>query len=65
MKCCNTAEYEKTIKFYKDVLGLNVTREWETGIMFETGAGLIEIFNNAESQLEKGMIRHFAFAVKQ
>ena len=63
LKCCNTAEYEKTIKFYKDVLGLNVAREWETGIMFETGAGLIEIFNNAESQLEKGMIRHFAFAV--
>ena len=31
--------------------------------MFETGAGLIEIFNNAESQLEKGIIRHFAFAV--
>lgn len=63
MKCCNAAEYEKTIEFYKDVLGLNVAREWETGIMFETGAGLIEIFNNAESQLEKGMIRHFAFAV--
>lgn len=63
MKCCNTTEYEKTIKFYKDVLGLNVAREWETGIMLETGAGLIEIFNNAESQLEKGMIRHFAFAV--
>ena len=63
MNCCNPEEYEKTIKFYKDVLGLEVARKWETGIMFETGAGHIEIFNNAESPLEKGMIRHFAFAV--
>lgn len=63
MKCCNKEEYEKTITFYKDILGLMVAREWPKGIMFETGSGLLEIFNDAESQLEKGVIRHFAFAV--
>lgn len=63
MKTSNEKEYIKTIQFYKDILGLPVAREWEKGIMFETGAGIIEIFNDADSQLEKGTIRHFAFAV--
>ena len=63
MKCCNEEEYSKTVSFYKDVLGLKVAREWLAGIMFETGAGLIEIFNDGDTKLEKGAIRHFAFAV--
>lgn len=63
MKCCNTEEYLKTISFYKDVLGLNVAREWPAGVMLETGVGLIEIFNDGDMPLEKGVIRHFAFAV--
>jgi glyoxylase I family protein len=64
MKCCNAEEYEQAIRFYKDILGLKAVREWKTGIMFETGAGLIEIFNDADAQLDKGTIRHFAFAVE-
>lgn len=63
MKTCNEADYNKTIEFYRDILGLSVAREWVTGIMFETGSGLLEIFNNAEDKLDKGVIRHFAFAV--
>lgn len=32
--------------------------------MFDTEAGLIEIFANATETLDKGIIRHFAFAVE-
>ena len=62
MKCCDEKEYTKTVLFYRDVLGLKVARTWNTGIMFETGTGLIEIFNDGDRPLEKGNIRHFAFA---
>jgi len=63
MKCSNQEEYEKTIHFYKDILGLSVARSWNAGIMLDTGSGLIEIFNDGEEELDKGVIRHFAFAV--
>lgn len=63
MKCSNQEEYEKTIHFYKDILGLPVARSWNAGIMLDTGSGLIEIFNDGEENLDKGVIRHFAFAV--
>lgn len=64
MKTSSKEEYDKVIGFYKDTLGLIVAREWDKGIMFETGAGLIEIFNNGEENLGKGNIRHFAFGVE-
>ena len=63
LKCCSKEEYEKTIAFYKEVLGLPVTRTWESGIMLSAGSSLIEIFNNADAPLPQGAIRHFAFAV--
>lgn len=62
MKCCNEAEYNKTIAFYRDVLGLEVVRVWPAGIMLAAGNQLIEIFHDADRQLEQGVIRHFAFA---
>ena len=62
LKCSSEKEYEEVIRFYRDVLGLPVARTWAEGIMFETGSGLIEIFNNAESPLPQGTIRHFALA---
>lgn len=63
MKTSSADEYNKVVAFYKDVLGLSVAREWGGGIMFKTGSGLIEIFANGSEHLEKGTIRHFAFAV--
>lgn len=63
MKAAAGEEYNKTVVFYKDVLGLTVVRQWDGGIMLDTGSGLIEIFNNAGEHLDKGIIRHFAFAV--
>ena len=32
--------------------------------MYDTGAGLMEIFETEETPLETGTIRHFAFAVE-
>lgn len=63
MKASSDAEYRKALIFYLDILGLKEYRRWDTGIMIDTGAGLIEIFNSADDKLEKGTIRHFAFAV--
>lgn len=64
LKCVNEEEFNKVISFYKDVLGLDILRQWPTGIMFNAGAGVIEVFNNGETQLEQGVIRHFALATR-
>lgn len=63
MKTRSEEEYNRTLTFYHDILGLEIVREWENGIMFDTGAGLIEIFKNGNGEPERGVIRHFAFAV--
>lgn len=62
MKTSSEKEYVEVVKFYQDILGLPVARVWNKGIMFETGAGIVEVFNDGEDALEKGVIRHFAFA---
>lgn len=43
LKCCGKEEFEKTKQFYGEVLGLPVARSWNSGIMYDTGAGLMEI----------------------
>ena len=62
MTCCNKEEFERCVFFYKEIIGLPAAKTWAAGIMFDTGNGIIEIFNNGESDLQKGTIRHFAFA---
>ena len=62
LKCSSEDEFDKTVEFYRDILGLGMLRSWDTGIMFDTGAGIIEIFSNGEEKLDKGTIRHFALA---
>lgn len=62
LKCSSAAEFEAEKHFYGDVLGLKKVREWKVGVMFDTGDGIIEIFNNADDRLPTGTIRHFAFA---
>lgn len=68
LKCCGMEEFEKTIAFYRDVLGLTVRRTWgrgeNAGAMLDTGSGLMEIFANGRERLAQGAIRHIAFAVE-
>ena len=59
---CSEKEIEEVINFYKDVLELELCNKWDSGIMFDTGGGIIEIFHNGEL-LNKGTIRHFALSV--
>lgn len=55
-------ELEKTINFYQNILELEIRCQWDGGIMFDTGSGIIEVFLKEEEQLPKGVIRHFALA---
>ena len=63
MKTRNADEHARVVHFYRDTLGLRVARTWDGGIMFDTGNGLIEVFENGTGEPEQGIIRHFAFAV--
>jgi glyoxylase I family protein len=62
LKCSSAQEYDEEKKFYSEVLQIPVAREWRSGIMFDTSAGVIEIFNDGEESLPQGTIRHFALA---
>ena len=68
LKANGIEEFEKTLSFYRDTLGLSVAREWgepdSKAAMLDTGAGLIEIFSNAPDQLGMGAIRHIALGVE-
>ena len=68
LKACGLEDYEKTVRFYHEILGMPIVRTWGTGenvgIMLDTGAGLMEIFANAKEYPGQGAIRHMAFAVK-
>ncbi len=64
LSCKGYAEFEKTVAFYCNVLGLKVARQWgegdDSGIMLDTGNCYVEIFANATEQLPMGVIRHIA-----
>lgn len=62
MKCSTEEMYQEAISFYNDVLGMKVIRQWEHGIMLDTGNGLIELFDDVEDVLPQGAIRHFSLA---
>ena len=55
LKCQGVEEFEKTVRFYRDILRIPMARSWGTGenagIMLDTGAGLLEIFANAPDKL--------------
>ena len=68
LKCQGVDEFEKTVHFYRNILGIPMARCWgegeNAGIMLDTGAGLLEIFANAPDKLGMGAIRHMALAVE-
>ena len=63
LKCNGPAEFEKTLDFYQNTLGLEPVRSWgegeHAGAMLSTGDGLLEIFASG-NPLPQGAIRHFA-----
>lgn len=66
LKCRGEEEFEKTVAFYRDLLGMSVMRRWGVGtgrgIMLDCGGGLLEIFANAADAPGEGVLRHIAFA---
>lgn len=68
LKYDGTAEFEKTLHFYQDVLGLEPVRSWgegeNAGAMLSTGDGLLEIFASGR-KLPQGAIRHFALRTER
>ena len=68
LKAMGEEKYGKLLEFYHEILGMPVVREWQSGggkaAMLDTGAGLLEIFSNAEDELGMGALRHLAFAVE-
>ena len=68
LKCDGTAEFEKTLHFYQDILGLEPVRSWGEGVnagaMLSTGDGLLEIFASGR-KLPQGAIRHFALRTER
>ena len=68
LKCQGVAELDKTLHFYKEVLGLQEERRWgageQTGVMLSTGGGLLEIFADATDRPQAGAVRHVALAVR-
>ena len=66
LKCMGVEAFEKTVQFYRDVLGLRVVRAWGegegSGIMLTTGDVMLEIFASGTDLPGQGAIRHFALA---
>ena len=40
-------DYETSVAFYRDVVGLHVFREWASGTVFFLGGGLLELSRSA------------------
>lgn len=40
-------DYERSVAFYRDVLGLHIYREWGSGTVFFLGGGLLELSRSA------------------
>ena len=59
---CRPEEVEKVKDFYINVLGMSICREWDGGIMFDTGSGLVEVFTNGTGDFPKGVLNHIAFS---
>ena len=64
LKCGSDAEFEKTMSFYTEVLGLEVKRSWAAGAMIDAGDFLMELFREGKVCGCTGAINHFAFAVE-
>lgn len=64
LKCNGMEEFNKTIHFYRDLLGMEEVRSWGEGtgsaVMLNNGNSVMEIMANAEDAPGEGAIRHIA-----
>lgn len=64
LRCCGEEEMKRTASFYCDILGMRLVRKWGSGrysvCMIDTGAGLLELFADAESGRRPGQVDHIA-----
>jgi len=63
--CVEVKDYDASVRFYKEVLGLKEALSWgegkERGILIDTGDGsCIEMFAEKPGEYESGSIRHLA-----
>ncbi len=63
MKTSNNEEYAKVKNFYSNLIGLSIIKESDDCVLFDAGAGIVEIFRNGMQNLKDGVIGHFAFDV--
>ena len=63
LKCGSKEKFDRTVAFYTELLGLSVKRAWQGAVMLDTGAGLLEIFEEGDAVPPMGQYRHVAFAV--
>lgn len=66
LKACGEAQFEQVLEFYQTVLSCPLARAWGAGeargAMLDLGNLLLEVTANGGPGLEKGMLRHVAFA---
>ena len=43
IKCKDIDQFNETVAFYRDLLGLTECLKWDGGVMLDTGAGRLEI----------------------
>lgn len=64
IRCHGLEMLEKDVAFYHDVLGMDILRRWgegdKTGVMIDTGSGILELFANGESDMPLGHLPHVA-----
>ena len=62
MTTTDMKKYEESRKFYTEIIGLKLHRQWPAGFLLDTGAGYVEVFNNSEGEFINGSVEHFALA---
>ena len=60
IKACGQEKYQEVVRFYTDVLELDIASSTPTQTMIDTGAGLLEIFDNGTDEPGEGAWRHIA-----
>jgi len=64
LRCKDIEKYNETVNFYRDILGLDVFKEFEMNgspvMMLNSGDGCIEVFADAKTDMPTGIIQHFA-----